>query len=65
MKQGRYLLVERKHFEANLLDGENIYNCGKAMISAELVWKYLLNNSMTFRDTATYNYFKFRKREKE
>ncbi len=31
----------RQHFEANMLDGDDVYNCGKAMISAEEVWEYI------------------------
>jgi len=31
----------RKHFEANMLDGADVYDCGKSMISAEEVWEYI------------------------
>lgn len=31
----------QKHFEANMLDGDSVFDCGKAMISAESVWEYL------------------------
>ena len=31
----------RKHFEANMLDGEDVYDCGKAMLSAEAVYEYI------------------------
>jgi hypothetical protein len=31
----------REHFEANMLDGNDLYNCGKAMISAETVYEYI------------------------
>ena len=31
----------KKHFEANMLDGEDVFDCGKAMLSAESVWEYL------------------------
>lgn len=30
----------RKDFEENLLDGDDVYNCGKAMLSAEEVYEY-------------------------
>jgi len=33
----------RKHFEANMLDGDDVYSCGKAMLSAEAVYEYLKN----------------------
>lgn len=33
----------REHFEANMLDGEDVYDCGKAMLSAESVYRYLKN----------------------
>ena len=31
----------REHFEANMLDGQDLYDCGKAMISAEAVYEYI------------------------
>ncbi len=31
----------KKHFEANMLDGEDVKDCGKAMLSAEFVLEYL------------------------
>ena len=31
----------RRHFEANMLDGEDVYDCGKAMLSAEYVYEYI------------------------
>ena len=33
--------VIREHFEANMLDGDDLYNCGKAMLSAEEVYAYI------------------------
>ena len=43
----------KKHFEANMLDGEDVFDCGKAMLSAESVWEYLksaLKEAMGERD---------------
>ena len=31
----------REHFEANMLDGDNVYDCGGAMLSAASVWEYI------------------------
>ena len=31
----------REHFEANMLDGDDVYDCGKAMMSAEKVYEYI------------------------
>ena len=31
----------REHFEENMLDGDDLYNCGKAMLSAEEVYLYI------------------------
>ncbi len=31
----------RKDFEANMLDGDDVYDCGGAMLSAESVWEYI------------------------
>lgn len=42
----------RNHFEANMLDGEDTFNCGKAMISAEAVLEYLQEYCM-LRPTAS------------
>ena len=33
----------REHFEANMLDGDDVYDCGKAMLSAESVYEYIKN----------------------
>lgn len=32
----------KANFEANMLDGESVNACGKAMLSAENVWEYIL-----------------------
>jgi hypothetical protein len=29
------------HFEANMLDGDDVYDCGKAVLSAEDVYEYI------------------------
>lgn len=34
----------KKHFEANILDGDKIDYCGGAMISPESIWEYLEND---------------------
>lgn len=31
----------KSHFEQNMLDGDKVENCGKAMLSAESVWEYI------------------------
>ena len=31
----------KKHFEANMLDGDDVKNCGGAMLSAESVLEYI------------------------
>lgn len=31
----------KKHFEANMLDGEPVDDCGRAMLSAAEVWEYI------------------------
>lgn len=31
----------KERFEANMLDGEKVEDCGKAMLSAESVWEYI------------------------
>lgn len=33
----------QKHFEANMLDGESVYDCGGAMLSAKSVFEYLID----------------------
>ena len=33
--------IIRKHFEANMLDGDDVYDCGKATLSAEDVYEYI------------------------
>ena len=33
----------KEHFEANMLDGDKVEDCGGAMLSAEDVWKYIEN----------------------
>jgi len=35
-------IEEKKHFEANMLDGDDIKDCGKAMLSAESVLEYVI-----------------------
>lgn len=37
----QYKKAMKLHFEANMLDGDDVYDCGKAMISAESVWEYI------------------------
>lgn len=34
----------KAHFEQNLLDGNKVSDCGKAMLSAESVWEYIKEN---------------------
>jgi hypothetical protein len=34
----------RIHFESNMLDGQDLYDCGKAMLSAEYVYRYIKEN---------------------
>lgn len=34
----------KKHFEANMLDGNPVDDCGKAILSAEAVWEYIKDN---------------------
>jgi len=31
----------RKHFEANMLNGDDLHDCGRAMISAESCFEYV------------------------
>jgi len=31
----------KKHFENNLLDGDDVYDCGKTMLLAEDVYEYI------------------------
>ncbi len=31
----------KKHFEANILDGDPVNDCGGAMLSAKSVWEYI------------------------
>lgn len=31
----------RKHFEANMLDGDDLYDCGKATLDAVDVYEYI------------------------
>lgn len=33
--------LSKEHFEANMLDGDKVDDCGKAMLSAKEVWDYL------------------------
>lgn len=33
--------IDKEHFEANMLDGEKVEDCGGAMLSAKNVWEYL------------------------
>ena len=35
----------KKSFEANLLDGDKVEDCGKAMLSAESVWQFLTSHT--------------------
>ena len=39
----------RKHFEANMLNGDSVYDYGKAMISAESVYEYLFESGLIFK----------------
>lgn len=32
---------DKKHFEANMLDGDKVEDCGKAMLSATSIWEYI------------------------
>lgn len=34
-------LISKEHFEANMLDGQKVNDCGKALLSAESVWEYI------------------------
>lgn len=34
-------IVDKKHFEDNMLDGDLVEDCGSAMLSAKSVWEYL------------------------
>ena len=33
----------KKHFEANMLDGDNVEDCGNAMLSAKSVLEYVID----------------------
>jgi hypothetical protein len=33
--------ILREHFEANMLDGDDVYDCGEALLSAKSVFEYL------------------------
>ena len=34
---------QKEHFEANMLDGDRLEDCGKAMLSAESAFEYLID----------------------
>lgn len=35
-------------FQANILDGDKVEDCGKAMLSVESVWEYISENMLPF-----------------